>query len=125
MNTPESELEQRIISYTPKYHKLYLTPDDAIATYEWALWKSPIATILWQECKRVLSKVELTLHVNSYQEAIIALNEDLDEDDELSKLRATIKQNLITYCLWVLYTVDKKINEFKQLNQISDELIEN
>ena len=31
---------------------------------------------------------------------------------------------MITYCLWTLYTADKKINEFKQLNQISDELID-
>ena len=84
----------------------------------------PLASILWQECKQVLFKVGITLSVDSYQDAIIALHDDIDENDEVNKLRVIIKQNLITYCLWALYTADKKINEFKQLNQISDELID-
>ena len=110
--------------YTPKYHKLYFTPEEAIATYEWVLWKSQVATALWQECKQVLFKVGITLSVGSYHDAITALQDNIDDNDEVNKLRAIIKQNLITYCLWTLYTADKKIHEFKQLNQISDELID-
>ena len=106
MNTPESELEhqERIISYTPKYHKLYLTPDDAIVTYEWALRKSPVATTLWQECKQVLFKVGITLSVGSYDDAITTLHDDIDDNDEVNKLRVIIKQNLITYyghIIWI------------------------
>ena len=82
--------------YTPKYHKLYFTPEEAVATYDWVLWKSPVATTLWQECKQVLFKVGITLSVGSYHDAITALHDDIDDNDEVNKLRVIIKQNLIT-----------------------------
>ena len=91
-------------NFTPKYHKLYFTPEQATTTYEWVLWDNQLAQHIWAECKRIRAQIGIvTTTFNSYQEAIRSLEDpNTNDDDELNQLRTVIKQHLVVYALWVL-----------------------
>ena len=66
------------------------------------------------------------MQANSYQEAIVLLERlSIATDDQIAKLRAVIAQNLIVYALWVLYCGDKRINELKGKDELTDSTIDN
>ena len=66
------------------------------------------------------------MQANSYQEAILLLERlSIVTDDQTAKLRAVITQNLIVYALWVLYCGDKRINELKGKEELTDNKIDN
>ena len=66
------------------------------------------------------------MQANSYQEAILLLERlSIVTDDQTAKLRAVITQNLIVYALWVLYCGDKRINELKGKEELTDSKIDN
>ena len=88
------------------------------------MWDSQRAQHIWAECKRI-AQIGITTTCNSYQEAIRSLEDpNTNDDDELNQLRTVIKQNLVVYALWVLYSADKSINTLKQQKQINDEVID-
>ena len=97
------------------------------ANYEWILWNSPVPQHLWRECKTILHAIKIAHDgIDSYHSAILALDDpNLTHSDDAIKLRAIIKQNLIAYALWALYTAEQKINEAKQQDQLTDEMIDN
>ena len=66
------------------------------------------------------------MQANSYQEAILLLERlSIVTDDQTAKLKAVITQNLIVYALWVLYCGDKRINELKGKEELTDSKIDN
>ena len=80
------------------------------ANYEWILWNSPVAQHLWRECKTILHAIKIASNnIDSYHSAILSLDDpNLTHSDDAIKLRAIIKQNLIAYSLWALYTAEQK-----------------
>ena len=89
------------------------------------MWDSQLAQHIWAECKRILAQIGITITFNSYQEAIKSLEDpNTNDEDELNQLRIVIKQNLVVYALWVLYSADKSINTLNQQKQITDEVID-
>ena len=109
--------------YIPKHH----VSDPIIpATYKWILWESPMARSVWTKAREILGMIGLDLTASSYHEAIWGLaHADAIDGDETEKLRSVTKQNLTIFALWVLYSADKKINELKQTNQLTDEKVDN
>ena len=80
---------------------------------------------MWRECKTILHAIKIPFNCDSYYSAILALDDpNLQHADEEVKLRAIIKQNLTTYSLWTLYTAERKINEAKLKNELTDEMID-
>ena len=66
------------------------------------------------------------MQANSYQKAILLLERlSIVTDDQIAKLRAVITQNLVVYALWVLYCGDKRINELKGKDELTDSTIDN
>ena len=66
------------------------------------------------------------MQANSYQEAILLLERlSIVTDDQTAKLKAVITQNLIVYAPWVLYCGDKRINELKGKEELTDSKIDN
>ena len=109
--------------YIPKFAKNTTTHT---TTYQWILWDSPIAQSVWKQCKLVLQDINIQMQANSYQEAILLLERlSIVTDDQTAKLKAVITQNLIVYALWVLYCGDKRINELKGKEELTDSKIDN
>ena len=109
-------------NYVPSWHK---GVSNNSATYQWVLWDSPIAKLVWKECKLILSSLGLNLNLNSYHNSILNLMLNPDPDQpSLSNIRAIIAQNLQVFALWVLYTSDKEINTLKQNNKLDDKTID-
>ena len=48
----------------------------------------------------------------------------VNDEQEVVRLKALTKQNLITYALWVLYSADKQINHLKQTDQLTDQIMD-
>ena len=87
--------------------------------------KLPNLSWFGAECKRILAQIGITITFNSYQEAIKSLEDpNTNDEDELNQPRIVIKQNLVVYALWVLYSADKSINTLNQQKQITDEVID-
>ena len=109
-------------NFVPKHRKIQIVQE---ATYDWILWDSPVARHLWRECKTILHAIKTPFTCESYYSAVLALDDpNLLHEDEEVKLRAIIKQNLITYSLWTLYTAERKINESKLKGELTDEMID-
>ena len=77
----------------------------------------------------MLNRIGLDLTASSYHEVVWDLaNDDATNGDETEKLKWIAKQNisLITvFALWALCSSDKRINDLKQTNQLTDEKVDN
>ena len=96
------------------------------ATYTWILWESPIARSVWASATYLLNRIGLNLTASSYHEVVwdLAAN-DVTNGDETEKLKCIAKQNITVFVLWTLYSSDKRINDLKQTNQLTDEKVDN
>ena len=96
------------------------------ATYTWILWESPIARSVWASATYLLNRIGLNLTASSYHEVVwdLAAN-DVTNGDETEKLKCIVKQNITVFVLWTLYSSDKRINDLKQTNQLTDEKVDN
>ena len=52
-------------------------------------------------------------------------SDDATDGDETEKLKWIAKQNIPAFALWALYSADKRINDLKQTNQLTDEKVNN
>ena len=76
-------------------------------------------------CKDVLKSINIDMNASSYYDAILSLNDPLAcEGDEVMRLKAITKQNLTFHALWTLYSADKKIDNLKQTDQLTYEMID-
>ena len=63
---------------------------------------------------------------SSYHEVVWDLaSDDATNGDEREKLKWIAKQNITVFALWTLYSADKRINDLKQTNQLTDEKVDN
>ena len=68
----------------------------------------------------------MDLTASSYHEVIWDLaSDDATDGDETDKLKRLAKYNITVFALWVLYSADKSINDLKQTNQLTDEMVDN
>ena len=90
------------------------------------MWESPIARSVWTSARAILNRIDLDLTVSSDHEAIWDLaSDDATDGDETEKLKWIAKQNITVFALWALYSADKRINDLKQMNQLTDEKVDN
>ena len=109
--------------YIPNHH---ISDPMVPATYNSILWDSPMARSVWTKAREILDTIRLDLTASSYHEAIWELvNSDATDGDETEKLRSVTIQNVTIFALWVLYSADKKINELKQTDQVTNEKVDN
>ena len=95
------------------------------ATYTWILRDSPIARSVWLSATDILNSISIDLSASSYHEAIWELvNTDATDGDETDKLKHIVKQNIIVFALWSVYSADKSINNLKRTNKLTDEAID-
>ena len=73
-----------------------------------------------------MNRIDLDLTASSYHEVIWDLaSDDATDGDETENLKRIVKQNITVFVLWALYSADKRINDLKQTNQLSDEKVDN
>ena len=96
------------------------------ATYTWTLWESHIARSVCASATSLLNRIGLDLTASSYHEVVWDLaSDDAPNGDETEKLKWIAEQNINVFALWALYSADKRINDLKQTNQLTDEKVDN
>ena len=74
----------------------------------------------------MLNRIGLDLTASSYHEVVWDLaSDDATNGDETEKLKWIAKQNITVFAPWALYSADKRINDLKQTNQLTDEKVDN